>query len=137
MFITTGGISRLTTADEVYNDGVPDTFTIGDVIRKARELRHWNQTRLGVEAKKFALRLGDKPINKNTVSKVEKDPYTSEFGTVWRLVAALGLTLTDIDRRIGSPFLSDTELETQLGKAERAAVRRDGQNRKSEKKLSR
>ena len=47
--------------------------------------------------------LGDqtKAIDKGTVSKVERDPYGSKFGTVWRLLAALNLTLADAEREIG------------------------------------
>lgn len=86
-----------------YNQMVPG-WTIGDVIRKERDARGWSQTRLGEEAEQIVL--GGSPptrINKSTVSKVENDPYTSELGTVWRLLAALDLTFTDVERRIGSP----------------------------------
>jgi len=79
-------------------------FTLGDVIRKARIARRWNQTRLGAEAAKFQLRARDVAINKSTVSKVEKDPYTSEFGTVWRLLTALNLKFSDVEKRVGHPF---------------------------------
>lgn len=80
-------------------------FTLGDVIRKARMGRRWNQTRLGAEAAKYQLRGRDVAINKSTVSKVEKDPYTSEFGTVWRLLAALHLKFSDVEKRVGHPFI--------------------------------
>lgn len=76
-------------------------FTVGDVIRKARDERRWNQTRLGAEAARFPLGDQTKPIDKGTVSKVERDPYGSKFGTVWRLLAALNLTLADAERAIG------------------------------------
>lgn len=98
-------------------------FTIGDVIRKARKGRKWNQQRLGKEAGKYLLHPGQKKIDKTTVSKVETDPYTSEFGTVWRLAAAVGLTLAAIERRVESPFLSDIT-ERQIREAEQAVIRR-------------
>ena len=78
-------------------------FSIGDVIRKAREARRWNQTRLGQEAARFLIRESDAAIDKSTVSKVERDPYTSELGTVWRLLAAVGLTFADVESRVSSP----------------------------------
>jgi len=77
-------------------------FTIGDVIRKARRARRWNQARLGQEAATFPIPGQTKPIDKGTVSKVEGDPYGSKFGTVWRLLAAVDLTLTDAEREIGA-----------------------------------
>lgn len=76
-------------------------FTVGDVIRKARDERRWNQQRLGAETARFPLGDQRKPIDKGTVSKVERDPYGSKFGTVWRLLAALNLTLADAERAIG------------------------------------
>jgi len=84
---------------------VAGAFTLGDVIRKARIDRRWNQARLGVEAAKFKLREDDVAINKSTVSKVEKAPYTSEFGTIWRLLAALNLKFADVENRVGHPFI--------------------------------
>lgn len=77
-------------------------FTIGDVIRKARAGRRWNQTKLGEEAVHFPLGTQVKAIDKGTISKVERDPYGSKFGTVWRLLAALDLTLADAEREIGA-----------------------------------
>jgi transcriptional regulator with XRE-family HTH domain len=76
-------------------------FTVGDVIRKARVGRRWNQKRLGDEATRFPLVGQTRPIDKGTVSKVERDPYGSKFGTVWRLLAALNLTLADAEQQIG------------------------------------
>lgn len=84
------------------------------MIRKARKLRHWNQERLGLEAKKFTFDGAAPAIDKSTVSKIENDPFSSEFGTVWRLVAALGLTLADVERRIASPFAADQRLAHRL-----------------------
>lgn len=78
-----------------------DEFTLGDVIRKQRTRRKWNQERLGIEAVKCPLGDDRKAINKSTVSKIENDPYGSKFGTVWRLLAALDLTLSEAERRIG------------------------------------
>jgi transcriptional regulator with XRE-family HTH domain len=72
------------------------------VIRKARTERRWNQTRLGQEATQFPLRDQAKKIDKGTVSKVERDPYGSKFGTVWRLLAALDITLAEAELKIGT-----------------------------------
>lgn len=93
------------TPSDGYNSRVPGDFTLGDLIRKKRLQKNWSQTRLGQEAARCVIRESDGPINKSTVSKVENDPYSSEFGTVWRLVAAVGLTFREIDHRIGLPFL--------------------------------
>ena len=83
-----------------YTEAV-DSWTVGDVIRKARIDRRWNQQRLGEEAAKFPLGDQVKAIDKGTVSKVERDPYGSKFGTVWRLLAALELSLGDAEQKIG------------------------------------
>lgn len=91
--------------DAVYKADVPTEFTLGDVIRKARVARRWSQGKLGEEATKFPLRADDIRINKNTVSKVEREPYSSELGTVWRLIAALGLTFAEIEKRVDPPFV--------------------------------
>jgi transcriptional regulator with XRE-family HTH domain len=108
-----------------YNSAVPAHFTIGDVIRRAREAKNWNQTRLGKEAAKFQLEASATatPIDKSTVSKVETDPYTSELETVWRLVSALGLTLSDVERRMGdTPFhVLDAPLERRTAAKHRRA----------------
>lgn len=77
-------------------------FTVGDVIRKARDDRGWKQERLGAEAALYPLGKQAGAINKSTVSKVERDPYGSKFGTVWRLLAALNLTLAEAERAIGA-----------------------------------
>ncbi len=95
--------SGYTASVGLYNWPV-SAFTIGDVIRKARVAKRWSQTKLGTVAASYQLGEGTLPINKSTVSKVEKDPYTSEFGTVWRLLAALNLTFGDVERQIGKPF---------------------------------
>jgi transcriptional regulator with XRE-family HTH domain len=109
MFPTTTGTSGYRPSNAVYNERVADRFGFGDVIRKAREKRGWNQDRLGREAKKFALRTNEKKINKSTVSAVETNPFTSKFGTVCRLVAALGLTLAEIEEEVGAPFLPQAD----------------------------
>lgn len=119
MFTTIDVTSTCKTAEAGYNQLVPDEFTIGDVIRKARGLRHWNQTRLGKEAAKYGLHSDSKSIDKSTVSKVERDPYSSEFGTVWRLIAAVGLTLADVERRVTAPFVNIAEMESMAKEAER------------------
>jgi hypothetical protein len=119
-----------------YKERVQDEFTIGDVIRKARQLRRWNQTRLGQEAAKYAIRRTGGPINKSTVSKVETDPYSSEFGTVWRLIAAVGLTLGDVERRVDAPFLSVEEMRAAARDAERQ-IQASSPARKRVRKVSR
>lgn len=82
-------------------------FNVGDLIRKLRTGKKWNQTRLGQEAERFKIR-GDEPrINKNTVSAVERSPYTSDFGTICRLLAALGMTLCEAERRTGPSVQED------------------------------
>lgn len=86
-------------------------WTIGDVIRKERDARGWNQIKLGQEAGRYVLKRSDKPINKNTVSKVEKQPYSSKLGTVWRLLATLGLTFSEVEQRLSkAPFI---EIDTK------------------------
>ena len=95
--------------DGRYKQCVPGHFTIGDVIRKARMARKWNQERLGEEAAHYRLRPADVRVNKATVSKVETDPMTSELGTVWRLLAALDLTFADVEKRVGPPFIRPGE----------------------------
>lgn len=87
----------------VYNHHVDALFHVGDVIRKARERRRWNQDRLGDEAAHYGpkgerLDVPDKRINKSTVSKVETDPFTSEHSTIIRLLAALNLSLSDAEQ---------------------------------------
>jgi hypothetical protein len=133
MFITIEDASSYEPTAVGYKERVDDEFTIGDVIRKARQLRRWNQTRLGQEAAKYALRRTDGPINKSTVSKVETDPYSSEFGTVWRLIAAVGLTLGDVERRVDAPFLSIEEMRAAAREAERRI--HDSQPRKRVRKV--
>jgi len=94
------------------------TFSVGDVIRKARKAKHWNQARLGKEAARFVLHHDQGPINVSTVVDVEADPYVRKVGTVWRLLAALGLTWADVEREIPSPF-------TELAKSSLSADERD------------
>ena len=88
----------------LYNRKVKADFTIGDVVRKSRAERRWSQTRLGKETANYPIGDRTDPINKSTVSKMEREPYTSELGTVWRILAALGLTFGDVERLIGAPF---------------------------------
>jgi len=89
----------------LYKGCVAQGFTIGDVIRKARSERRWSQTRLGKEAERLQIRAGTPPIDKSTVSKVEREPYTSELGTIWRLLAALDLTFANVEDMVDVPFL--------------------------------
>jgi transcriptional regulator with XRE-family HTH domain len=95
--------SSYAASEDQYN-WLVHAFTIGDVIRKARIARRWSQTKLGQEATYFQFGSSTKPINKSTVSKVEREPYTSELGTVWRLLAALRLSFAEVDKRVGVPF---------------------------------
>jgi len=107
-------------AEVLYNARVPHDFTIGDVIRKARTSRHWSQTKLGSEAARFVIDETEKRINKSTVSKVEKDPYSSELGTIWRLMATLGLKFTDVERKVSTPIVE----RAQAGEAPPPAIKR-------------
>lgn len=79
---------------------------VGDIIRKARRAKGWSHERLGEEAKKFTFPGSDEVerINKSTVSLVERDPYSRKVSTLWRLLAALGLSFADIEQRIGTPI---------------------------------
>jgi hypothetical protein len=96
----------------VYNSFVPTKFTVGDVIRKARTRARLSQTDLGERAANFIIDGKNAGrINKSTVSKVEKDPYSSEFGTVWRLIATLGLTLADVESDAAPPFVEKSQGE--------------------------
>jgi transcriptional regulator with XRE-family HTH domain len=102
--LTVDSTSSYEASEGRYNWNVHE-FTIGDVIRKARTARRWSQTKLGKEAARFQFGAETTPINKSTVSKVEKDPYSSEFGTVWRLLTALNLKFAEVERRVGHPFV--------------------------------
>jgi hypothetical protein len=103
--ITIATTSSYGPSEDRYNWTVPHEFTIGDVIRKSRMARRWSQSKLGLQAAHFQIGDGDTPINKSTVSKVEHEPYTSELGTVWRLLTALDLTFTDVEKSVGAPFI--------------------------------
>jgi len=81
-------------------------FSFGDVIRKRRKEKHLSQTALGKAAQAIQLGKGKKPINKSTVSKVENDPYSSEFGTILRLLHVLNLSLSELERRADPPFVN-------------------------------
>lgn len=104
--LSTAGSDVYEASSVAYNGQVRGTFTIGDMIRKARKERHWDQQRLGEEALRFQIVGNEKKINKATISKLEgSNPYTSEFGVVWRVLATLGLSFTDVERIVGPPFL--------------------------------
>jgi hypothetical protein len=94
----------LSLACGLYNCAVPRNFHIGDFIRVARKVRKWNQEKLGLEAARFPIDKSIGKIDKSTVSKVEKEPFTSELGTVWRLLAALGCSFADAEQQISKPF---------------------------------
>lgn len=116
-------------APEAYNVCVPggdSQFHLGDVIRKARQARRWNQAALGERAALFPISTDDTKIDKSTVSKIENNPYTSEFGTVWRLIAALGLTFADVEHRIGAPFKPVNAPSKQQRRESRAPRAPDG-----------
>lgn len=63
-----------------------------------------SQTQLGKAAVAFTLDGFTGPINKNTVSNVETWPFTCEFATIWRLLATLGLSLSDVQKHIKTPL---------------------------------
>jgi hypothetical protein len=107
-------------ASEAGYNGPVHEWTIGDVIRKSRIARRWSQTKLGEEAAYFQFGAGTLPIDKSTVSKVERAPYTSELGTVWRLLAALHLTFADVEKRIGAPFTERRKTSTRHTASEAA-----------------
>jgi len=120
--LTVGGAEVYEPQNIAYNGAMRGAFTIGDVIRKARKDRKWDQERLGAEAVKFQITGREKKINKATISKIEgANPYTSEFGVVWRVLAALGLSFADIEQRIGSPFLEHREAPTKTSMGRRRA----------------
>lgn len=99
-----------------YNQRMRGGFTIGDVIRKARNQRGWDQTRLGNEAAKFQITGEEGRINKATISKIESaNPYTSELGIVWRVLAALDLSFADVERMTGRPFKDRVDGEKKRG----------------------
>lgn len=83
-------------------------FTVGDVLRKARLKKKWNQEMLGHEAERFPLPGQNAPIGKNTVSNAELRPYNCKFGTILRLAAALGLSISELERITESPFLEQS-----------------------------
>jgi transcriptional regulator with XRE-family HTH domain len=103
------GIDRLVAAD----------FTVGDLIRKVRKARKWNQAQLGQAATKYPLRGRATRINPNTVSNAERNPYNADFGTIWRLLAALGISLCDMERRVSSPFDGTERMEGEKPPAAR------------------
>jgi transcriptional regulator with XRE-family HTH domain len=109
-------------------------FHVGDVIERARDQRHWNQEQLGKEAARFPLKGNAGPINKSTVSKIENDPFSSELGTIWRLLAALDLTFSDVERAVGAPFEEESppsEARTVAGTTAAASGSRRGRSRRS------
>lgn len=123
--VTSADTSGYAAPPDRYNWHVGD-FTIGDVIRKSRIARRWSQTKLGQEATNFQFGVGNRPINKSTVSKVEREPYTSELGTVWRLLAALNLTFADVDKRVGPPFAERRKVSVSTRHAASEAAEKRG-----------
>lgn len=96
-------LSVYAVASGAYNESMPIPMTIGDVIRHARKARGWSQRDLGRAAAQFEIQqTGD--IDPNTVSAVERNPYVSSVETVWRLLAAVGLSWTEVERQAGWPF---------------------------------
>lgn len=101
-----GGIGTCRPSKVAYNARVaekPPLIHVGVVIERARERRGWNQEQLGDAARRFALGK-ERRINKSTVSRIERNPYGSDLATVWRLLAALGLSFCDVEKEIGTPF---------------------------------
>jgi transcriptional regulator with XRE-family HTH domain len=112
-----------------YNHRVGLRLHIGHAIRLAREQRGWNQARLGQEAAKFRIEPDDGEINANTVSSVEREPYNSKHGTIWRLMSALNLSLADVQQVIsenrlppdGARAKEPPQLERRAAKRKRTA----------------
>lgn len=106
----------------LYKEAV-SRFGLGDVIRNARKKRGWNQETLGEEAEKFTIPgHRERRINKSTVSKVERDPYSSKLSTVWRLLAALDLSFAHIEHDIALPL--EKKLSTVVQSEEKKGTTR-------------
>jgi transcriptional regulator with XRE-family HTH domain len=121
----------------VYRENIPAytspvglTLHIGHAIRIAREQRGWNQARLGQEAAKFRIEPDDGEINVNTVSSVEREPYNSKHGTIWRLMLALNLSLADVEHVIG-PSHRPPESHAARGKPQPGQERRSPNRKRS------
>lgn len=76
-------------------------FHVGDVIRKARRAKRWNQKKLGEKAAQYRLRDSDTTIDKSTVSAIEKYPFVSGFDYIVRLLATLGVPLAEAFKDVG------------------------------------
>lgn len=98
------------------DEAVPVDFTIGDLIRKARQRRHLNQEQLGERAAKFPLGERVKAIDPNTVSRAERNPYNADFATIWRLLAALGISLSEAEGAVPNPFVVESREEERKQK---------------------
>lgn len=103
-----------------YNHLVRARFHVGDVIQKAREERRWNQERLGAEAAYYGRdgrRLPKKadPIDKSTVSTIERDPYASKLTTILRLLSALGLSWSDVFASVHDPTRHESPPPLETG----------------------
>ncbi len=123
--LTIGGTCVYRRDALAYKERVSVYFHLGDVIRRAREKRGWNQDTLGVEAGKYLLDPSETKINKATVSKIERSPYSSEIGTVLRLLAALDMTLCDAHEAMGGSPVTHKDARPQKAAAlERSTVKR-------------
>lgn len=89
----------------VYKCAVAPKVHLGHLIRLSREERGWSQEKLGTVAGGFKLTAKDKPINKSTISSLESDPFSSGVDTLWRVMAALGLSFADLEPKLDSPFI--------------------------------
>lgn len=96
---------------------VTSEFTVGVLIQLARKRQHLNQEELGKRAARFKIRGDEGPINKNTVSNVERNPYSSDFATVCRLLAALGITLAEAEEKIGPIVREESDRPRRRGES--------------------
>lgn len=115
----------------MYKCAVAPKFHIGDVIRRAREQKKWNQERLGEEAARYQLDPKETKINKSTVSKVETDPYSSELGTIWRLMSALNLSFTEVEESVGNPLIQAREAPDIKPRAPSSSERRTAKRKRT------
>jgi transcriptional regulator with XRE-family HTH domain len=85
-----------------YTRNVRRPFHVGHALREARKERGWNQEQLGEAARRVLLPGTDasdetERINKFTVSKAEREPYSRKYSTLVRLAGALGRTVGELE----------------------------------------
>lgn len=100
-----------------YNYAQMRRWGMGRLIQEARRERGWNQATLGMEAGKVVVRKDRKPINANTVGDVERDPCGSKMETVVRILAALGLSFTELERQAGHSFVPHATIDSPAAAA--------------------